>query len=79
MSRSKVEALLSQSPRGDRVATSVKLDKGVWEGAQAFCRERGISPSELVEALLEDLLAAQTRSTQPAQRGRPRRTGEVRA
>ena len=55
--RSRVEALLAQGPNGEKIATSIKLAKDTWEATQALCRDRGIGPSELMEAMLDDLLA----------------------
>lgn len=73
--RSKIDALLSQAPRGERVATSVKLDKRLWEGFQAVCRARGIAPGEMLDAMLEDVLARATPApAAPRKRGRPAAT-----
>ncbi len=70
--RSRVEALLNQAPRGERAATSFKVDRKLYDGLRAVCDSRGITTSDMVEALIEELLArVQQPVAVPAKRGRP--------
>ncbi len=70
--RSRVEALLAAAPKGTRIATSFKLDKGLYDSLKAVCNSRGITTSELVEAMIEEILArVEQPAAAPAKRGRP--------
>ncbi len=57
-SLSRVDALLSQPTRRvDRVKSSVTLDRHLYEGFRDLCEHRGLTQSEVLDALLADLLA----------------------
>lgn len=70
--RSRVDALLSQAPKGTKKATSFKVEAVLYDRFQEVCKSRGITTSELLEAMLEELLARVEQSAPvPQKRGRP--------
>jgi hypothetical protein len=61
---SQVQTLLSKPVKKiDRVKASFNLDRQLFEGLKAICIEREITQTELLEAMIADLLAQVTRMT----------------
>jgi hypothetical protein len=53
----RVHALLSKPvKKADRIKSSFALDRQLFEGFKTLCEERQLTQSEVLEALLEDLL-----------------------
>jgi len=69
-----------------KVKTSFNLDKGLFEEFKLLCESKGIGQSELLDALLEDLLrgkeekpkAEKVRKVNPAGKGYADLPGEIR-
>ena len=58
MKMSKVEQLLSSAaPKAERVKASFNLTKTTFDGFRMLCEERHLNQGDLVDAMLEDLLA----------------------
>ena len=58
---SQVDSLLSKPcQRVERTKASFNLDKKLADGFRALCEERDVTQSELLDALLADLLARHT-------------------
>jgi hypothetical protein len=58
---SKVDSLLNQGPKGEKKKASFNLTRGTFERFAALCDARGVGQSDLIDALLEDLLDRQGR------------------
>lgn len=55
--QSKVQALLAQpSKKSERTKSSFCLDKNLFDGFRSLCEERGITQSDMLDAMLADLL-----------------------
>jgi hypothetical protein len=66
MKKSKVSELLSSSVGVKaRTKTSFNLDKGLFEEFKVLCEGKGIGQSELIDALLEDLLRGKEEKPKP--------------
>lgn len=63
--KSKVQELLSQKPKGKKVSRNYQVSEATAEAFSALCDSRDLSPSEVVEAMMEDLLAAQKPEPKP--------------
>ena len=53
---SKVDALLARQAPAKRVKAMLSLSEPHYDGLRAICRERGIGLSDMVDALVGDLL-----------------------
>lgn len=55
---SQVDALLAKPVRkAQRIKTSFNLDKSLFDGFRTLCEERDLAQSELLDAMLADVLA----------------------
>lgn len=63
---SRVKSLLSQKPKGKKVSRNYHISVEVAEKFSAYCEAGNVSPSELVEAMMEDHLYDAGAYTTPA-------------
>lgn len=57
MKNSPIDTLLSKPVKKvERIKSSFNLDKKLFDGFRALCEERQLTQSEMLDAMLEDLL-----------------------